>query len=170
MLKQYAAKAAKYAVYPKRGECLAYPLTGLAEELLELGDAVTSRATRSAVVYEAGDCLWYLVETVHGLEQRTGLQLFDDLLVGPFDTPRPGFHETLRGLVGAAKRELRGDWADNPGELFVRVGPLLITAYFFVVGALSEQTASVEMACDANLKKLERRWNDGTIKGSGDNR
>lgn len=169
MLKEYAAKAAKYAVYPRRGECLAYPLTGLAEELLELGDAVTRRSTRSEVVYEAGDCLWYLVETVHGLEQRTGLQLFDDLLVSSAPCLN-SFHETLCGLVGAAKRELRGDWADNPELLLGRVGPLLITAYVFVVGALDAQIASVEMACDANLKKLERRWNDGTIKGSGDNR
>jgi len=169
MLKEYAAKAAKYAVYPKRGECLAYPLTGLAEELLELGDAVTRRATRDEVVYEAGDCLWYLVETVHGLEQRTGLQLFDDLLVSSAPCLN-SFRETLRGLVGAAKRELRGDWADNPALLLGRVGPLLKTVYFFVVGALDEQIISVEMACDANLKKLERREQNGTIKGSGDNR
>jgi len=169
MLKEYAAKAAKYAVYPKRGECLAYPLTGLAEELLELGDAVTRRATRAEVVYGAGDCLWYLVETVHGLEQRTGLQLFDDLLSS--SAPHGNsFHETLRELVGAAKRELRGDTADSPELLLGRVGPHLITAYVFVVGALDAQIASVEMACDANLKKLERRQQHGTIKGSGDNR
>jgi NTP pyrophosphatase (non-canonical NTP hydrolase) len=71
-LNDYQAAAQNTAIYPGKGESLAYPALGLNGEAGEVADKLKKvirdnhgefdNERREAIAYELGDCLWYVAE------------------------------------------------------------------------------------------------------------
>ena len=172
----YQSMAMTTAIYPRIGANIIYPIIGLAEELGELDDALhdllegtvnqadTERLIEN-VVKEAGDVPWYVAACCY----ESSIPMSS--LISSEWRPSPRmFMQTITKANGIAKRIIRDDNGILTMERREDVRKLLVDALHIASHALLLVNSGLTLAMEANIEKLAKRAQNGTLHGSGNNR
>lgn len=168
LFEQYAEWTDKTAQYPVTAENQ-YLALGIADECGELADAFFP----DEVLKESGDILWYAaryaVKTLnvpfHSIIIRTDLY-----------SASPSYKQVIHAvgiICGVEKKRVRdGDsWtAGTREEKNLNASSALTRVLTWVQIELRKSGFTLEQALYANQEKLNRRLEENTIKGDGDNR
>lgn len=179
----YVEKARSTAIYDGP---VNYPAHGLAGEVGELVDKMTSMTFKNEVKQEAGDVLWYIVNTAidaslsfHDIcSALTGGLRVDNFteLVHQIKT-REDTRSTLVKMpiyVGRVNEVAKKMIRDNGGVFQKDKKTLVFEALVELMACLVEVSRTFHLNLDdiakANINKLLSRKARGVIQGSGDNR
>lgn len=183
---EYQRMALTTAIYPDRGNNLAYPALGLggeAGEICEKARGETWReCERRALAKELGDVIWYaalmadeLGEKLGQVAAPSGFNEYQEACLRSMKVC--GLADAVLGLASAA-----GGVCDKVKKMFRDDGGTLTDArraailaelggvLEFVAAVASELGESLGRVAEMNIEKLMSRRRRGTIVGDGDDR
>lgn len=183
---EYQERIKEFAVYPRIGNNLSYPVLGLISELGDellsaLGDIENdgSKDAFDKAKKEAGDCYWNLGAIYNEIGEDWETVLLDnqkfcsDSYVDIFEIDEndiPGILTMLFGMLSGyaakADRDNDGKLLEKHRQRFIDVLlSLQVTLDYFV-----EQHIGLFDALEDNLSKLQSRKERNVLHGDGDNR
>lgn len=171
----YQSRAWDTAIYPNKGNNLAYPTLGLVGETGEFARKCIEGASDSEIILELGDMPWYMaavateagiklssvasivLETGHPLDRRTCLEAFI--------TGNGELSERVKKII----RDKDGR-IDKSDATYIRYA--LSTTYraFLSECAILELGVTPKQILEGNLDKLRSRAERGVLHGEGDRR
>ena len=170
MNKAYVAFTKTTAVYPNVGSNPFYPVLGLFGETAELVDKMLYKDTTEEIRKEAGDVCWYLART----GEEFGLdivKIWNKAMTLTMEvTPSVCSNWLIMcgELAELAKKDMRGD--DKREQRLQRIETALGNIISYLKGAAAFYQFNIPAILDENMAKLAKRKEEGTLKGSGDNR
>lgn len=182
-ISDYVEKARSTAIYPKEASFY-YPALGLAGEIGELIEKLTRLPKdvpvfKEAVTKEAGDLLWYVVNTaadarIPALDFTLRANNFTELGVLLFSkdhrSPLIKLPIYAGWIAEIAKKMLR----DSNGELTSEKQDVVHNSLAEITRCLfqitKEWSINMDDVAQANIDKLFSRKERGVLQGEGDNR
>ena len=183
--RQYMINAVTTAIYPRKHRVV-YPALGLAQEALELAEAISDYEEAEAnspfdtarlaelnahILSELGDCAWYAANIAHDLDVP-----YDEITWTPATELGPGdsgkeFEATLAALgkvAGLVKKGMRDH--DNPGYRITELMAALSHSFEFMDYLAVVCGSTLDDVLRMNVEKLSGRAARGTLGGDGENR
>lgn len=160
---------AKYPVTAPQGYCSepSYLALGIADEAGELAESMPGEER----LKEGGDVLWYAARYA---TKVLGVN-FSAVVADAISRVNPARHITLHVgiLCGVEKKRIRDGsrWTNEVrAEKAANAYAALVNVVAWVLWELSAAGYTLEEAVNANMGKLTKRLEAGTIHGDGDNR
>jgi hypothetical protein len=153
---KYAAWTQETAIYPTHSSLLgAYPMEGVFGEFREFKE---SHYMGDYDMREAGDVLWYCARMFIDLDLIPMTDAELRFCVVP-ELDLPNMHEALKKF-----------WRDKNKDKLHIVRDGLIKIIGFLICMMDHEDVDILDVMDKNMNKLNKRKEEGTIQGDGDNR
>lgn len=182
----YQQRIKEFAVYPRIGNNLSYPVLGLISEfgdelLSALGDIENdgSKDAFDKAKKEVGDCYWNLGTIYNEIEEDWASTLLDNQKCGSLfcddifsigEITVLGILATLFGMLSGyaakADRDNNGKLLEKHRQKFIDV----LLSLQVILEYLTEQHIGLFDALEYNVSKLESRKERNVLHGDGDNR
>lgn len=171
--KEYCNQAMDTAIYPNKGSNLVYPVLGLAEEIGELIELKCKilkheEVDENRIKKEFGDIFWYIQAIIFeaGLDSE---EVYEESQKE--DSSRKVSYLDIFKLCGIAKKIMRDhegvvgiEWREKIFDFVLRV------LKFNMEHLKYDHGFDFEEILQLNIDKLQKRKQDGILKGSGDDR
>jgi NTP pyrophosphatase (non-canonical NTP hydrolase) len=171
---KYQIAASSTAIYPNKGNNLAYAVLGLTEETgeaLQKAGFQTKTKEHELFLKELGDVLWYVNATAF----EAGSSLLELITIKASPIPEGSIEELMTILffecsviAGRAKKVIR----DNNGVVTEEKRAVILQSLSNVIRCLElladKAESTLQEVANMNIQKLQFRKVAGTLLGDGD--
>lgn len=168
----YQQKSLATAIYPNRGNNLAYTAFGIIEETGEVLEKLDI-LDQDGLKKEMGDQCWYIANCCSELNVKMQdlVPRMNSVICPDKDRDLVDFMIVqITKIAGKTKKMIR----DDNGKITEDKKEAILTALAHIMAAIDKMAHNhnldIEEIMEANLAKLLDRKNRNVLKGSGDNR